>query len=148
MAYKRILLALDFAADNDLIVEKAVQAVQQNNAELLLVHVNEPIMSAYTNGTVGGWSQQVVDLEAQLRSHAKAQMQDMSHRLEVPEAHCFLREGRPATEIKRLAEEKEVDLIVLGTHGQHGLALLLGSTANGVLHGVGCDVLVVRAPDP
>jgi universal stress protein A len=35
-------------------------------------------------------------------------------------------------------------LIVIGTHGQKGLQLLLGSTANAVLHGAGCDVLAVR----
>ena len=36
------------------------------------------------------------------------------------------------------------DLIVIGTHGRHGLGLLLGSTASGVIHGVQCDVLAVR----
>ena len=34
--------------------------------------------------------------------------------------------------------------IVVGSHGRHGLALLLGSTASGVLHGAKCDVLAVR----
>ncbi|TNF89176.1 MAG: universal stress protein, partial [Gammaproteobacteria bacterium] len=39
---------------------------------------------------------------------------------------------------------KGADVIVVGSHGRHGLALLLGSTANGVLHGATCDVLAVR----
>jgi universal stress protein A len=43
-----------------------------------------------------------------------------------------------------MAEELGVDLIVMGTHGRHGLGLLLGSTATGVLHGCPCDVLTVR----
>ena len=34
--------------------------------------------------------------------------------------------------------------LVVGSHGRHGLALLLGSTANAVLHGAPCDVLAVR----
>jgi universal stress protein A len=34
--------------------------------------------------------------------------------------------------------------VVLGTHGQKGVQILLGSTANSVLHGANCDVLVVR----
>jgi universal stress protein A len=40
-----------------------------------------------------------------------------------------------------------IDLIVMGTHGQSGLKLLLGSTANSVLHGAGCDILAVRVGD-
>ena len=42
------------------------------------------------------------------------------------------------------AKEHGADLIVVGSHGRHGLALLLGSTANAVLHGAPCDVLAVR----
>ena len=41
-------------------------------------------------------------------------------------------------------DEILADLIVVGSHGRHGLALLLGSTASGVLHGAPCDVLAVR----
>jgi universal stress protein A len=37
-----------------------------------------------------------------------------------------------------------VDLVVVGSYGRHGLQLLLGSTANGVLHLAACDVLAVR----
>ena len=146
MAYKKILLALDFAADNDLIIDKAMEAVRQNDAELLLVHVNEPMTSAYSAGPLGGGSQQIAEMEVQLQEHARARMEELAARLEVPGDQCFLRIGRASTEIKRLAEDQDADLIVMGTHGQHGLELLLGSTANGVLHGVSCDVLVVRAP--
>ncbi|MGB1202845.1 MAG: universal stress protein [Alloalcanivorax venustensis] len=39
------------------------------------------------------------------------------------------------------------DLIVLGSHGKHGIRLLLGSTANAVLHRATCDVLAVRIPE-
>ncbi len=52
--------------------------------------------------------------------------------------------GRPGSEIRRQAEENDADLIVIGSHGRHGIQLLLGSTANSVLHGAACDVLAVR----
>ncbi len=52
--------------------------------------------------------------------------------------------GRPESEIHRLAKEQGVDLVVVGSHGRRGIQLLLGSTANGVLHGSECDVLAVR----
>ena len=47
--------------------------------------------------------------------------------------HRHLTYGQPRQEIHRLAEEQGCDLIVVGSHGRHGLALLLGSTANDVL---------------
>jgi universal stress protein A len=58
--------------------------------------------------------------------------------------HRHLAYGQPRQEIHRLAEEQDCDLIIVGSHGRHGLALLLGSTANDVLHGAPCDVLAVR----
>ena len=64
--------------------------------------------------------------------------------LGIPESTAHVKTGKPATEIKATADELLADLIVIGTYGQHGLGLLLGSIANGVLHGVACDVLRVR----
>jgi universal stress protein A len=64
--------------------------------------------------------------------------------LNVPESRQHLIFGRPESEIQRTADEFGADVIVVGSHGRHGLALLLGSTANGVLHGATCDVLAVR----
>jgi universal stress protein A len=51
--------------------------------------------------------------------------------------------GQPRQEIHRFARENACDLIVVGSHGRHGLALLLGSTANDLLHGAPCDTLAV-----
>ena len=51
---------------------------------------------------------------------------------------------QPRHEIQQLAKDQKCDWIVVGSHGRHGLALLLGSTANDVLHGAPCDVLAVR----
>ena len=67
--------------------------------------------------------------------------------LNVPDAQCHITLGSTGSEIRRVAEEQGVDLIVVGSHGRHGLALLLGSTANAVLHGAPCDVLAVRVKD-
>jgi universal stress protein A len=55
--------------------------------------------------------------------------------------------GVPKQEIIHIAEQQQVDLIVLGSHGRHGLALLLGSTANAVLHYAKCDVMAIRLQD-
>ncbi len=55
--------------------------------------------------------------------------------------------GVPGQEIVRLAEQEQIDLIIVGSHGRHGLALLLGSTASNVLHHAKCDVLAIRLQD-
>ena len=52
----------------------------------------------------------------------------------------------PSTKVGifEVAHKQAVNPIAIGGHGRHGLALLLGSTANAVLHGATCDVLAVR----
>ena len=53
--------------------------------------------------------------------------------------------GAAKHEVVRYAQDHGNDLIVMGSHGIHGMAVLLGSTSDGVLHRAGCDVLVVRS---
>ena len=83
-------------------------------------------------------------VQDQLHDTAKIQLARLAASLDVPPDRCHLVFGRPETEIHLLAEQIEADLIVVGSHGRHGLALLLGSTSTGVLHGSPCDVLAVR----
>ena len=69
---------------------------------------------------------------------------EFATQLGISEENQHLTFGRPETEIDAIAAEIGADLIVVGSHGRHGIALILGSTANGVLHGAPCDVLAVR----
>lgn len=83
-----------------------------------------------------------------LRWHnAKQRLADIGRDQDIAEENQHLLQGHPARAIHHVAQEEDVDLIVVGSHGRHGLGLLLGSTANGVLHGASCDVLAVRLPD-
>ena len=84
------------------------------------------------------------DLEAQLGDELKKKLNALGKDFKVPADHLHILHGSPAHEIHRFAKENGSQLIVIGTHGQRGLQLLLGSTANSVLHGAGCDVLSVR----
>ena len=77
---------------------------------------------------------------------AKQRLAEMAKGSGVGDKNCHLLEGRPATEVHNLCDKLSIDLVVIGTHGQAGLQLLLGSTANSVLHGSKCDVLAVRLP--
>jgi len=144
--YQRVLIALDFHSDNAEIIEKGKTVAAENGADLYLIHVDEPIAVAYaTDGFA--FNDQIVSLQGSIRKEAQQRMGKVGGQLGVPVERRLIREGSPAREIHSAATENEIDLIVMGTHGQKGLQLLLGSTANSVLHGVSCDVLAVRLKD-
>jgi universal stress protein A len=88
-----------------------------------------------------------LDLTEEIMAAAKKRLTKLAERLNVPQDRMWLEMGSPKLEIVRVAKENNVDLIIVGSHGRHGLALLLGSTANGVLHHAVCDVLAVRLRD-
>jgi nucleotide-binding universal stress UspA family protein len=68
--------------------------------------------------------------------------------VKVPLEHQ-LRQGDPANEILRVAQEIPCDIIVLGMHGRTGLGrLLMGSVAEQVVRRAPCPVLTVKAPFP
>lgn len=143
--YQHILLAADFSSQTDRIAQRARNLAQAYGSKLSVLHVvdNLPIAdSAY--GPVIPFDMELTD---ELLAAAKKRLQKLASELSVPEDNQWLEIGSPKLEIIRIADENEVDLIVVGSHGRHGLALLLGSTANSVLHHAKCDVLAVRLKD-
>ena len=143
--YKRILLAADYHEDNKEVVDTAVELSKLHEAELHVVHVDEPISAYPPDGAI--WVSQVYDLQATIRNESKKRMDELQAKLDLPDDQCHLLEGRPANEVHELCGKIDADLIILGTHGQHGFQLLLGSTASSVLHGSPCDVLAVRVSE-
>lgn len=139
--YRKVLFATDFDEVGIHAAHKAKKIADENNAEFILVHVVEPI-PAYAYPGFAGFA----EVEVSIREQAEKELNDLSNRLGVDEAHRFLEFGSTKNEILRVAEENKVDLIVTGSHGKHGLSLLLGSTANAILHGTKCDMLIVRPP--
>ncbi len=140
--YKHILLAIDFSAHSKQVAERAKRLAQINQARLGLVHIvdNLPIADA----AYGPVIPLDVDFTDELVENAKKRLTQIAGELDIAEQDCWLEFGSPSYEIVRIAEEQNVDLIVVGSHGRHGLALLLGSTANSILHHAQCDVLAVR----
>ena len=142
--YKHVLLAVDFSEHGKQVIKAAQNMAEQNQGQLSLVYVieNLPITDA-----AYGPIHFDVDFTQELLDNAKIRLTNLGAELHVPESRQWLEMGSPKFEIVRVAEENQVDLIVIGSHGRHGLALLLGSTANGVLHHAKCDVLAVRFKD-
>jgi universal stress protein A len=88
-----------------------------------------------------------VMVDKELMQQADNQLRALKDTLNLPQVDTAVEIGSPKHEIVRVAEEREADLIVIGSHGRHGFQLLLGSTANGVLHLAKCDVLAVRVSE-
>ncbi|MEQ8690083.1 MAG: universal stress protein [Pseudomonadales bacterium] len=144
MSYQRILVAIDLSDEAEEVMAAAArQAELQQQAEMHLVTVIKPLHSGL-GGLDAGGSSVMAKLEADLRAKAEQALQAHAQKLNIPGGSVHLKTGNPAQEIKAVAKDIQADLIVIGTHGRHGLGLLLGSTANGVLHGVECDVLTIR----
>ncbi|MFD1217784.1 MULTISPECIES: universal stress protein [Microbulbifer] len=142
--YKHILVGLDLSEESSQVLDRAAQLASDSGASMSLAHIIEPLTFAYG----GDIPMDLSEVQEQLQNQAKEQLRKAAQNLNIPAEQQHVLLGQPATEIHRLAEESACDLIVIGSHGRHGLALLLGSTANGVLHGAGCDVLAVRVHHP
>ena len=141
MSYQHILVAVDLTEECDPVMKRAQALASSTQAKLSVVHIVEPMAMAF-----GG------DVPMDLSMLQQQQFEQAKERLDAfavkyPQLSAESRHlayGQPRQEIHRLAAEQHCDLIIVGSHGRHGLALLLGSTANDVLHGAPCDVLAVK----
>ncbi len=144
-AYRHILLAVDYSGHGDTVIRKAKDLAEKYQAKLSIVHVLDNIPMPDTGyGTLIPLDK---DSGYELLETEKAKLMQLGDQLGVAQANRWMVWGTPKQEIVQLAEQEQVDLIVVGSHGRHGLSLLLGSTANSVLHYAKCDVLAIRLLD-
>ena len=111
------------------------------HAALYLLHVVEPLPS-YGYAYIGG-----AEVEDMLIKDAKKQLADIGEAHHIAASHQIISVGPTKHQVLHAAKEHKIDLIIVGSHGRHGLGVILGSTANAVLHGAECDVLTVRLQD-
>ena len=142
--YRKIAVAVDLSSESSTILKRALD-VAAPDSEIHLVYIQEPMDSVYM-GVVpyGPVFVGMDEVEENLRSELRQKLDDIGEEHGIPETSRHFLNGTPAREIRQFAEDHAMDLIVLGTHGQKGVQLLLGATANSVLHGSSCDVLAVR----
>lgn len=139
-SYNHILVGVDLSEESPKVIERAQSLAEMNKAKVSITHIIEPLTFAYG----GDIPMDLSEVQDQLQQQATIQLAKLAQAINVPPERQHVVIGQPATEMHQLADQQQVDLIVVGSHGRHGLALLLGSTANAVLHGASCDVLAVR----
>ncbi len=144
MGYNNILVAVDLTEEADEVIAAAAALAKEQGAKLSVVSVVKPLSRVYGGLDMAPITSGAVAFEKEALDQATRQLTELASVYKVNGGDVHVALGHPPTEIRTLAESLKTDLIVIGTHGRHGLGLLLGSTANAVLHGVPCDVLAVK----
>jgi universal stress protein A len=143
-SYRRVLLVLDLNEDSRMVGQRAQALAAAVDAEIELLHVVEFVPVEPMGETV----MPAVEIETELLDRAGVQLRALAIELGMPDAVCHVEAGNVKSEIVRLARERHVDLIVLGSRERHGLSILVNLTEDTVLHAAPCDVLAVRVGPP
>lgn len=144
-SYAKILLATDFSEFSKQTAERALEIAARFGGELSLLHVVEP--APIGDPVYGVMMPFDFDLTGQMVEAARIRLAKEAGQLGIPKDRQWVEVGSPKAEIVRVAEEQNIDLIVIGTHGRQGIRVLLGSTAASVVNHAACDVLTVRLRD-
>jgi universal stress protein A len=138
--YRKILVAVEHSTADRTILTHVTGLARLTGAELLLVHVAD------------GWAARNFDrLQLRESEEMKADrqyldsLQDELGTLGL-QVHTHLAMGDPASELVRVAEEQNVDLVAMSTHGHRFLSdVIHGATADKVRHLLKVPVLLLRA---
>ena len=141
---KRILVPTDFSAPSKKAFRYAAKFAEEFGASLTLLHVVEPIVAL---GDAYGWVETPAITDPALQKEASTRLAGLAQKEigELIPVKPLVRCGKAYQEIVSVAKEREIDLIIIATHGYTGLKhVFLGSTAERVVRHAPCPVLIVR----
>lgn len=138
---KKILVPVDFSNCSIKALQYAKAMAKQFNSEVILLHVMQSEIPV-TDFVLAD----ITAILEQARAAAKRNIEEMQLTIDAHiDSRALTRSGQPYNEIVNAAEELDVDLIVISTHGRTGLThTFMGSTTERVVRHARCPVLVVR----
>lgn len=143
--YKKILLATDGSKCSNIAAEHAIRIAEQNNAKLIVLTVTEtyPLEKL----PVEDLTRKVIQFFKEESEKALQDVKDMIEEKGSPINFTLKNvEGKAADSILQVAEDEDVDLIVVGFSGKHALErFVLGSVSEKVVRNARVPVLVVRS---
>ncbi len=150
MAFKHILVPVDFSECSEAAMKMAVNLAKKLNSDITAVHVCPDLQS----GLHDFWVGYLISIQAerkaqdQIEKQTRKKLEDYikNFKEKYHKIGFCLRKGQPADQILELAKEKQIDLIVMGTHGRASLYhLAMGSSTEQIIRHSSCPVLTVRA---
>ena len=141
--YSKILLAVDLGEHSDEVTARAAYLANALNAHVDLLHVLDHVFGDYPADVVGPESMDKLDL---VKDRIRDRMTGLVERFGLTDFDLLIETGTSRDEILRVADERQSDLIVIGKHERHGLALMRGSVTEPVLDAAHCDVIAVHVP--
>ena len=146
-AFSRILVAIDDSPQAASALDLALDLGKAVSASIVLVHAIDPAAIASTANDAGAASVMEIELD-ELEASGKELLEATTARVRAAglQVDATLRDGVPSAVILDTAKRSDCDLIVMGTHGRHGVArVFLGSCAEAVLRESTVPVLVKRS---
>ena len=141
---KTIMVPIDFSETSDMLMEYAVTLVESFGAKLYIIHVVDDF-SKYSYISVPHISMDNVMEEVYKTADMELKRYCTEKLGGKADYEMIISKGEAYKEILKFSEEKDVDLILIGSHGQSGLErVLFGSTAERVIRGAKCPVMMVN----
>jgi universal stress protein A len=137
-----LLVATDLHTATEPVIQKAKEIADKFNAKISIIHVVEFLPANY--GNLEFASPVDAELLTTLENSARINLNKLADKYKIPPANRYLEIGSVKNEVLALAKKIAADLLVIGSHGRHGVELLLGSSANALLHAAKCNVLAVK----
>ena len=137
--YKHILFATDLTRLSENIAPKVKKLAELYGAKISLITVLE---QTATFGYPG-----IKEAESVASEQVQNALAEFAEKIQVPRERQYIEFGSTKDQVLSYASSINVDLIVVGSHGRHGLSRLLGSSANAIVNGAECDVLLIRASE-
>lgn len=149
--FTKILVPLDGSQLAERALKPALTLAKQVQGDVYLLQVSQPqemLIPQYGGGYAFLWPDQSLERASE---QATKYLDSVLDTFDTPEVslHPLLEEGDPAGMIVDIAHDEGIDLIVMSSHGYTGLSRwMLGSTAEKVMRGAGCPVLIIRDSQP
>jgi nucleotide-binding universal stress UspA family protein len=144
LTIRTVLYPTDFSKNSTYAFELACSVARDYHARLIVLHVLERPVFYYGGVMTAPPPSPPSPEERQAVAEKLGHIWPKDPAISVEH---LVEDGDPATAILQVAQERQCDLIVMGSHGRTGLArLLMGSVAEQVVRGALCPVMTVKIP--